>query len=549
MKELHGLRKLLIIATTAAPLAVMLTAGVAGALTIPGNFSADKVLGQPDFSHNVPNRVKAAGIFASGGETRSDFVAVDTNASPNRIYVSDTGNNRVLGWHDATAFSNGAAADLVIGQPDFNSYWANNGGVSASSLNSPTGVAVDSAGNLYVGDSGNFRVLEYTNPFAACAGKFPCVGGPADAVFGQCGSFTVNDRSACATTGVSADTLGSCCPPGTLTLFVDRADNLWVLDAANNRALEFFRPIPMTGGTPGKPGAAGDTTADKVFGQNGSFTGSICNENKSAPTADTLCFPVDVTVDKDNNVWITDYGNQRALEYENPSAAGGGTPGKPGSAGDTTADLSFGQGGSFTSGSNPMCYHGQNPDTLCFPSGIVVDSDLNVFIAESGTHRVLEYDDPLAPGGGTPGTPGSKGDTTADMVFGQGGYSGGPYQNFTSGVCYGNEGQVGGTPASPLTNRPNVDGLCSPEGLALDTAGDLFVGDEGNSRVLKYLDPLAAGGGTPGVPGSAGDVTADAVLGQGNFDHGAGNLIDASGIGGFNGGGTRFGMASRSTRV
>ncbi|MGO9059325.1 MAG: hypothetical protein ACLQU2_18350 [Candidatus Binataceae bacterium] len=234
------------------------------------------------------------------------------------------------------------------------------------------------------------------------------------------------------------------------------------------------------------------------------------------------------------------YANERALEYDNPSASGGGMPGKPGSAGDTTADLVFGQGGSFTSNSNPVCSHSANPDSLCGPTGIIVDSAENVFIADNSSGRVLEYDDPLAPGGGTPGTPGSKGDTTADRVFGQGGYSGGPYENFTSSVCYGNESQVGGTPGSPVTNRPNPDGLCSPEGLALDIAGDLFVGDEGNSRVLKYLDPLAPGGGTPSVPGSDGDVTADAVLGQGNLNHGAANQINGASIGGFNGGGNEI---------
>ena len=254
-----------------------------------------------------------------------------------------------------------------------------------------------------------------------------------------------------------------------------------------------------------------------------------------------MCFPVDVSVDKGNNVWIADSGNQRALEYDNPSASDGGTPGKPGSAGDTTADLVFGQGGSFTSNLNPLCSHGANADSLCEPTGIIVDPAENVFIADNSSARVLEYDDPLAPGGGTPGTPGSKGDTTADMVFGQGGYTlPSPYQNFNSFVCYNNEGQVGGTPANPVTNRPNADGLCSPEGLALDAGGDMFVGDEGNSRVLKYLDPLAPGGGTPRVPGSAGDVTADAVLGQGNFDHGAANLINAGSLGGFNGGGNEI---------
>ena len=464
MAEDRLVRKISIVAVVVAPIVLLVTALVAVALTIPGDFVADKVLGQPDFSDNVPNRVRQADCLP--WEARPAATLWHFDPSSNRpVYASDGGNNRVLGWRDATAFSNGAPADLVIGQPDFSGYWQNNGGISASSLDGPSGVAVDSHGNLYVGDTWNFRVLEYTDPFAACAGHFPCVGWSSGR-----GVRTMRQLHGQQSFGVYefghqcryARQLLSCVP---LPLFVDATDNLWVADSGNNRVLEFFRPIPLTGGTPGKPGAAGDTTADKVFGQNGSFSGFLCNENKVTPTADTLCQPVDMAVDKDNNVWITDYANERALEYDNPFAKGGGTPGKPGSAGDTTADLVFGQGGNFDSGSNPACFHSESPDTLCFPSGIIVDPDVNVFIAESGTARVLEYDDPLVPGGGTPGTPGSKGDTTADMVFGQGGYSGGTYQNFTSNVCYGNEGQVGGTPGSPITNRPNSDGLCSPERL------------------------------------------------------------------------------------
>ncbi len=74
-------------------------------------------------------------MFASGGETRSDFVAIDRNSTSNHIMLRTPATAGVLGWRDATAFKNGAPADLVIGQPDFSRYWSNNGGISASSLN------------------------------------------------------------------------------------------------------------------------------------------------------------------------------------------------------------------------------------------------------------------------------------------------------------------------------------------------------------------------------------------------------------------------------
>ena len=134
---------------------------------------AAAVLGQDDFIHNVANLVDAQGLNAP------QAVAIDASATPNRIYVADEDNNRVLGWRDAASFTSGAPADLVIGQPDFLSSLCNGAAdtVSASSLCGPAGLAVDGSGNLYVADSDNNRVLEYANPFTACAGVFPCVGG------------------------------------------------------------------------------------------------------------------------------------------------------------------------------------------------------------------------------------------------------------------------------------------------------------------------------------------------------------------------------------
>ena len=69
---------------------------------------------------------------------------------------------------------------MVYGQGgSFTSSTANNGGVSATSLSSPVGVAVDGSGGLYVADFSNNRVLHY-----------PAGSTTADAVYGQGGSFT-----------------------------------------------------------------------------------------------------------------------------------------------------------------------------------------------------------------------------------------------------------------------------------------------------------------------------------------------------------------------
>ena len=89
----------------------------------------------------------------------------------------------MLGWRNATSFSNGAPADMVIGQPDFNSSGC--ASPSATRFCNPMGVAVDASGNLYISDNSYSRVLEFTSPFASC-GSFPCVySGSANLAIGQ----------------------------------------------------------------------------------------------------------------------------------------------------------------------------------------------------------------------------------------------------------------------------------------------------------------------------------------------------------------------------
>ncbi len=248
-------------------------------------------IGQTTFSTNTPNLA----VTTASSMHYPGFVALDTSVVPNRLYVADQSNNRVLGWKDVTALYNNAPADLVIGQPDFVSSTSNNGGISASSLYGTGPLAVDSSGNLYVADDGNNRVLEYNAPFAGC-GSFPCVGGPANLVFGQGGSFTSNFAN---NGGVSANSLGG---PGGIALDAD--GNLYVVDGENSRVLEFN--IPLTNGT----------TAAMVFGQGGSFTSRSCNNG--GLSASSLCDPVGLAVDASGDLFVADTSNCRVLEYDSP---------------------------------------------------------------------------------------------------------------------------------------------------------------------------------------------------------------------------------------
>jgi len=137
-------------------------------------------------------------------------------------------------------------------------------------------------------------------------------GGPASAVFGQCGNFNTNGINGCGSSTPSADNLGAVAGG----VWLDSSGNLFVADTSRNRVLEYL--APFSGGThSGTPGFPGDTTADVVFGQSGSFSGQTCNEG-STPTADTLCSPTGGSLDSGGNLYVADFQNNRVLEYFGP---------------------------------------------------------------------------------------------------------------------------------------------------------------------------------------------------------------------------------------
>jgi hypothetical protein len=80
--------------------------------------------------------------------------ALDGNGN---LYVADYGNSRVLYYPAGST-----TATRVYGQGgDFTTNTANNGGISANSLDEPFTEVLDTSGNLYIFDAVNNRVLEY----------------------------------------------------------------------------------------------------------------------------------------------------------------------------------------------------------------------------------------------------------------------------------------------------------------------------------------------------------------------------------------------------
>lgn len=174
------------------------------------NTPADVVLGQASFTSCNANR---GGNVADNTLNRPTGVWYDGV----HLIVADNNNNRVLIWNGVPT-TNGQAADLVLGQPDFISNAVNNGGISTSTMSFPYG-AYSNGTQLFVVDSVNCRILIWN--------MFPTTNGQAaDNVLGQ-PDFMSNGF---------ATTQGSLWNPWGIFLYKKQ---LIVNDSANNRYLIF----------------------------------------------------------------------------------------------------------------------------------------------------------------------------------------------------------------------------------------------------------------------------------------------------------------------
>src|SRR4030081_860163 len=91
---------------------------------------------------------------------------------------ADTNHNRVLIWNRIPT-TNNAPADIVVGQPDFNTFLVPGNTPSAKSMRGPQGVWIQN-GKLYVADTQNNRVLIFNKIPTANAAAADVVLGQAD---------------------------------------------------------------------------------------------------------------------------------------------------------------------------------------------------------------------------------------------------------------------------------------------------------------------------------------------------------------------------------
>ena len=112
--------------------------------------TASVVLGQPDFTTNTTN------LNASPSDLRQPTAVASDGV---HLVVADTNHNRVMIWNKIPT-ANNTPADVVVGQPDFVTLNPPPGTPTATTLRGPEGVWIQN-GRLYIADTQNNRILIY----------------------------------------------------------------------------------------------------------------------------------------------------------------------------------------------------------------------------------------------------------------------------------------------------------------------------------------------------------------------------------------------------
>ncbi len=243
------------------------------------NANADVVIGQQNMTSSSANQGGSV-----GANTFIEPINVFYDGA--RLFIADWENNRVL-IYNSLPTSNGASADVVIGQIDFTHDDENQGGsVDANTLNHPVAVYSDGT-KLYIADMHNNRVLVYDSIPTANNAR-------ADVVIGQ-QNMTSNSENQGGTVG--AGTLYE--PTG---VFVENG-KLFIADYYNSRVL-IYNSVPT----------GNNASANVVIGQPDMISNTANQGGGATPSANTLALPVITYVDG-TRLYVSDMGNSRLLIY------------------------------------------------------------------------------------------------------------------------------------------------------------------------------------------------------------------------------------------
>jgi len=414
--------------------------------------------------------------------------------------------------------------------------------VAVTGLSAPAGDATDSLGNLYIADTGNNRIVEFT---------------------------TAGVQS----TVLSGTVLGMALKaPNAVAL--DNAGDLYVADSGNNRVLEITsKGVSSTVGT-GLANPSGlaygggllmiaDTGNDRIVAVNSNAVQTTVIASTATPGGTKLSSPTGLNYsdyEGSGYLYVADTGNNRVVygayaSYSPFSYAGTLGTGLSKPRGVVGLNANAGAAGAYyyiaDTGNNRAVYdvedsfysfQSQDPigTGLKSPGGLALDSRGNLYIADTGNNRILEvrtsavdfgvtsvgkastqtleflFTAAVTLNAQTPVEPLTLGVSSVDFKLAAGGTCGAKafaagasctvqleFKPTVAGERRGavelldNSGNilialyvvgVGGGPQivyDPGVQTTVVSGLSAPRGLAVDAEGNIFIADFGMGELLK----------------------------------------------------------------
>jgi sugar lactone lactonase YvrE len=255
-------------------------------------------------------------------------------------------------------------------------------------LSSPSGIVVDTAGDVYIVDALNNRIVEVNAQgdasVLAITGLSPALSNPNGIAIDGSGNLYVADTGNSRVVEITAAGVGSVISTGSVTLSgpkgvaLDQAGDIFIADTGNNRVAEvnsggaaaaltvavssgastLSTPIGLAVGVTGKLYIADSGNNRIVTVASGSTTGVVA----SILGGVTLSAPKAVTVDRMGNVFIADTGNNRIAEID-------------------------------TSSNGTVLY--TDSVSLNGPLGVALDVFGTVYIADTGDNQGLVVDPPV----------------------------------------------------------------------------------------------------------------------------------------------------------
>ncbi len=426
-----------------------------------------------------------AQVTLTGSFSNPNGVAVDNSGN---VFIADTSNNAVK------EIPSGCTASTCVA-------------TLGSGFSSPYGVAVDGSGNVFVADTGHGAVKEipssggYSTVNTVRGGFSAPVGVALDAsgnVFVLDANYGVVYELLASSgySSIASVASGFLSPHG---LAVDGSGNLFVADTGNSAIWEFMAAGGYIYNSMVSFGSAYSIAVDAsdnlyLGNQNGTVVNKILatgGYSTTIPLGSGFAGPYGIAVNGGGTVFVADTGNSRVVKLDTASVDLG--------------TIAIGQ----ASATIPLTFTFDTGGTIASPVALTQGaSGLDFAIASGGTCTAGTYSagntctvnvalSPQYPGlrMGAVVLSDASGNAIASVYTH--GVGSGPTPSFSPGT---------------QSTLP-VAGLNQPFGVTVDAAGNIYIADDGNSRVVK----IAAIGGTQSTVGTGlGNPHSVAVDGAGN---------------------------------